>query len=414
MAFILLFTLPALFAAETPVEPKTLSPDAELPDRQVDVDLGERVYNLNEEIGNAKEVIAFYQKEVGLLDDPVQQARIEGIAHKVITAAWQVGPEQVRVDAPADEKSPAELTFTFRILDSDEINAFSAWGGNIYITRGMLEFCQSDDELAGILAHETAHSLYHHLQDQVSQVKKFNTQQILALIAAAFMGVNVAHVAGIVQWVHLALLNGHSVEAEKQADWAGCYYAYRAGYNPVGMITCFERLHRLHMSRPHYDDLGAFQTHPWSDDRAEGLEQQIRDLGLPIDRRAVTNAITAGVRATPREEGPPKVELLLGDTLLLEMSGADRSAEDRAADAALAINRALNRGMKSRDLRLIENEPADGWMIRTITKLKPEDLFEVRPADAALVGKPTEQFANQVYQRFVARCRQEEINRGAL
>ncbi len=402
-------------AAKDVVVPTELRPDASLPDIRLDVDLGERGYDLSEERRNGEEVIAFYNKEMGLVHDPVLQHRVELMGHRVITSAMGLGPRQVRLDKPADAKKSDELTFTFRILDSDEINAFSAWGGNIYVTRAMIEFCQSDDELAGILGHEVAHTMFHHLREQVRKVQRYNTQQILALIAAAFMGLNVAHVAGIVQWVHLALLNGHSVEDEAQADYAGCFYTYRAGYNPVGMITCFERLFRLYRSRPNAVDLGAFQTHPWSDERAASLEKQIRALGLPVDRRAVTNALTAGVRATPGGEGQPAtVELMLGDVPLMTVVAgiAKATPEDRAADAALAINRALSRGLRATDLRLVRTE--NGWLIRSLAKLRPLDLMEIREPDAAAAAVPIDTFATTVYRRFVARCRQEQINTGAL
>jgi len=415
-----LFLIPLLVLASLAgdaVQPKVLKPDAVLPERPLDVDLGERAYDLSEEQGNAKEVVAFYAKEVGLLNDPVQQARIETIGHRIITAAQAVGPTQVRLDRKDGEKPEADPppTYTFRVLDTEEINAFSAWGGNIYITRGMLEFCQSDDEIAGILGHEVAHTTYHHLRDQVRKIQRYNTQEILALIAAAFMGVNVGHVAAMVQYVHLALLNGHSVEAEAQADYAGCFYAYRAGYDPVGMITTFERLHRLYQSRPHVKDLGAFQTHPWSDQRAESLEEQIRALGLPIDRRKVTNAMTAAVREVPEtDEQAAHAELLLGDTPLARLATLDdeQTAADRAADAALAINKALNLGLRARDLRLVHQD--DHWQIKAIVKLKTLDLVSLHEADAALSSTPTEEYAKLVHRRFLARCREEELNRGAL
>ncbi|MCC7495560.1 MAG: M48 family metalloprotease [Fimbriimonadaceae bacterium] len=393
-----------------PIVPTLLRPDAELPDRSLEVDLGERRYDLAEELRQGQQVVAFYTKEVPAWENPLQQKRVEAMAHRIITAARLVGPRQIRLDQPTGP--PEELGFTFRLLDTDEINAFSAWGGNLFVTRGMIEFCQSDDELAGILAHEVAHSTYHHLREQVQRIQRYNTQQLLALIAAAFMGLDVSHVAGMVQYVHLALLNGHSVDAEAQADWAGCFYAYRAGFNPVGLITCFERLYRLYRSRPQPVELGAFQTHPWSDERAASLEKQIRALGLPVDRRAVTNAICAGVRLVG-EGAEAQAELLLGDQVLVQLVGRqDTPAADRAADAALAINRALARGLRSTDLQVQRRE--GDYVIRTLTRLSPTDLVVLGEADAALQKQPLEPFARRVYHRFVARCRDEELNRGAL
>ncbi len=412
---LVLATVTAGLAAAARLVPVTpLQPDAKLPDVKVDVNLGQRVYNLEEELRNGDEVVRFYSKEIGMLNDPELQTRVERMGHRIITAAALLGPKQVRRDKPGGKDAPTGMTFRFRLLDTDEINAFSAWGGNIYITRGMLNFCQSEDELAGIIGHECAHSTYHHLHEQVQRMQRLNTQTLLTLLAAAFMRVNVAHVAGMVQWVHLALMNGHSVEQEAQADYAGCYYTYRAGYNPVGLVTTMERLHRLQASRPQYKDLGAFQTHPWSDERAQSLISEIRSLGLPIDRRAVTNAITAGVRVLPGSDGGVRIEVLLGEAVVMQMAGTGdpNVISDRAADASLAINLALERGLRASDVQLVKD--ADRYVLRALVRLRNMPLLDIRPEDAKLAGMGLEQYARQVQQRFTARCRQEELTAGAL
>lgn len=397
-------------AAEPPAEPTRLRPDANLPPRVIEVDLGEQRYSVGQEQREARQVVEFYRREVGFVEDPDTQRQIEFIGHRIITAAAILGPRQVAIDR--DETPP--LRFTFRVVDSDDVNAFSTWDGNIYLTRGMIEFCQSDDELAGVLGHEVAHSMYHHLRHAVDRLRRYQQQQILAMILAGFMGVNVANVGQMMQFVHLAIFNGHSVEDERQADYAGCFYTYRAGYNPVGMITVFERLHRLYRRRPNPTFLGAFQTHPWSDERAEYLEAQIRAMGVPINRRAVTDALTAGVRVTPVEDGPPRVELVLGDEALCTLGdpGRSPSVEDRAADSALAINRALHRGLNSGQLRL--EALSDHYVIRAVNRLQLLDLVELRPGDASLAGQSLDDYAHSVYLRFKAISRQDELVNGAL
>lgn len=392
-----------------PATPKVLAPDAPLPDITVTADLGEHVYSPREEERNAQDVLAFYAKAERLVQDAVLQNRIEAIAHRVITAAARLGPRQVRLDGDPN----AVPTFTFRILESRDINAFSAWNGNLFITRGMLDFCQSDDEIAGILAHETAHTMYHHLRDQTRRAQRYQQQQILAMVAAAFMGLNVAQAGVMAQYLYLALLNGHSVEAEAQSDYAGCLYAYRAGYNPVGMITVFERLHRWQMSQPMPVELGAFQTHPWSDQRARALDRQIRALGLPVNRREVTDGLTAQVRLLPGEGGAVRPCLVLGDELLLVVA-ADQglSAESRATGLALTLNTALTQGVRSANFTLATG--ADTARAVALSRLRPLELLTVRAADAQLANTALATFAQTVFNRLLARCRREEIENGAL
>src|ERR1035438_10524757 len=149
-------------SAQEAVAPKLLHPDAEIPPVKLNIDLGERRYSPKEEKENSANVVTPYAKAGMLTQDAKLQARIETIGHRIITAAHVLGPRQI----PLDGKKDAELTFTFRVLESSDLNAFSAWGGNIFITRKLIDFCQSDDEIAGILGHETAHTMFHHLHDQ--------------------------------------------------------------------------------------------------------------------------------------------------------------------------------------------------------------------------------------------------------
>ena len=395
---------PAAPAAAAGGGPQVLRPDAKLPDRKVDVNLGERRYSQKEDEKGAKEVLAFYAKESRLVQDPRLQARVEGMLHVIITAAAQLGPKQVCTDA-----ATPELTFTIRVLESKEINAFSAWGGNIFLTRAMVEFCQSDDELAGVIAHEVAHTMYHHLHDQAARMRRYQTQQILAMIAASFMGINVADAGIMAQYVYLALFNGHSVTDEAQSDWAGCFYAYRAGYNPVGMITTFERLHRYMMSQPVPTDMGAFQTHPWSDQRARTLEAQIRALGLTIDRSDVTQGLTAMVRVDAAQRDV--AVLYLDDSPLFGVAAAgDSDSASRAARLAVALNRALALGVRAGSLSLRETDGE--WRIVGLARLKPVDLITLTPADAQIAGQPLATLAQSVFNRIQARCRQAEADSG--
>ncbi|MBI5834515.1 MAG: M48 family metalloprotease [Armatimonadetes bacterium] len=391
-------------AARAEGAPQVLRPDAKLPDRKVDASLGERRYSQKEEERGAKEVLAFYAKESRLSTDPRLQARLEGILHLVITAAAQLGPRQVCIDA-----ATPELTFSIRVLESKDINAFSAWGGNIFLTRAMVDFCQSDDELGGVIAHEVAHTMYHHLRDQAARMRRYQTQQILAMIAASFMGINVADAGIMAQYVYLALFNGHSVTDESQADWAGCFYAYRAGYNPVGMITTFERLHRYMMSQPVPTDMGAFQTHPWSDQRARTLEAQIRALGLPIDKSDVTQGLTAMVRLDAAHRG--QATLYLDDSPLFAVAaGSGGDSAERAARLAVGLNRAMALGVRAGSLSLRE---VDGvWRISGLARLRPVELLTLDPADAQLAGEPLATLAQGVFNRVQARCRQAEAETG--
>jgi predicted Zn-dependent protease len=404
--YVLLGLATALVAAwaQDAVVAKLLHPDAELPPVTKQIpDLGERHFSPKEEKTNSADVIKAYARPELLCQDPKVQQRIETIGHRIITAAKLLGPRQIPLDGPKDP----ELTFTFRVIDIPDINAFSAWGGNIFITRRLVEFCQSDDEIAGILGHETAHTMFHHLHDQVQRAQRYQTQQILIMLAAAFGGLDtMAKASMMAQYLYVSIYNGHTVEQEAQADWAGCYYCYRAGYNPVGLVTTMERLHKVELSQPMPKDLGIFQTHPWSDQRARSLETEIRALGLPINRREVLEAITAAVRLDPTRPG--HAELYLGDAEILSAAAAEgKSAESRAAGLAVTLNECLAQGFRAASLQLVSE--GDHWVIRALGRTRPLDVLTILPADAAAAGQPLDSFATVVFHRFQARCRQTEL-----
>lgn len=384
-----------------------IGPDATLPEVPLSIDLGERRYSQKEEEEGAKEVEEFYAQPGRVIYDERLQARLETMLHRIVTAAHELGPKQVPVDA---EEAPPQ-TFTIRVLASSDVNAFSAWGGNIFITRGMLEFCQSDDELAGVIAHEVAHSTYRHLREQSARLRRYQAQQLLAMIAAGFMGINVADAGIMAQYVYLALFNGHSVSDEQQSDYAGVYYAYRAGYNPVGMITTFERLHRWQMTQPMPNDLGAFQTHPWSDARARALSAQLKELGLPIDRRSVTHTLTAMVRTSTNRPGAAL--LYVANAELFEVAAeGERDGLTRAADMTLDLNQAFLVGLRSGSLSLRHDEGEANWRIVGLAGLRGVHLITITPADAELGGEPLPEFAQRVYNRLRAAFRQAEVEAG--
>ena len=72
--------------------------------------------------------------------DPLLNQWVQGVSQKL----WA---ETARKDVP----------YNIKIIDDDTINAFSTMGGYIYVDSGLLDFVQSDDELAGVVGHETGH-----------------------------------------------------------------------------------------------------------------------------------------------------------------------------------------------------------------------------------------------------------------
>lgn len=179
-----------------------------------------------EEIVIGREAAEEFERANPLDDDPALNARVTRIGTSIV-------PFQPRTTLP----------FTFKVIDSPEINAFALPGGFIYITHGILDFVESDDELAGVLGHEIAHVALRHGAQQI---------EILAYAQAALEGLisGNADLATIYQdhraqfatdLVATLALNGWGRELELEADEYGTVYMANAGYDPQAVVQLLTR-----------------------------------------------------------------------------------------------------------------------------------------------------------------------------
>lgn len=125
-----------------------------------------------------------------------------------------------------------DIQYHFAVLDSPEINAFSAPGGFVFITRGALALCQDESELAGVLAHEVAHITEKHVIHVVERDKALR----------AGMNEASAHTAGSPYLKKMSgavlmttLTQGLAPADEYDADEKGVEYAHAAGYAADGL-----------------------------------------------------------------------------------------------------------------------------------------------------------------------------------
>jgi len=167
------------------------------------------------------------------------------------------------------------LPYSFTLLANTGINAFAIPGGRVYITRGMLDFVQSEAELAAIIGHEISHIDLRHCVERL--------QYALA----------VRHVAAIVDVAYSLLAIGYSKQQEIEADINGMLLAAKASYDPHAALVCEERMLAIEMSRERrpapsgsmVGEIGGaaveslesyFRTHPPSRQRALAIEQAIQ------------------------------------------------------------------------------------------------------------------------------------------
>lgn len=311
-----LLTAPALACVlEAPQDPAPTPQEAKHQEElKRDVELGKKY---------AEQV----EKELTLSKDEALIERVQRIGNELA----QISREHY-IPATWGDKRHNVFDYTFKVVEDEDVNAFSIPGGFIYVNTGLLKFVQSDDELAAVLAHEIAHAANRHLitlSKQQEQTQLFTLPVVIAaLLAGSTRDANIALIGQ--DLLLTALTSGWSQEAETDADRTGFYYMTYSKYNPVALLTFMERLAFKERNAPRFD-LGILRTHPPSRIRAEKLKALLKQNNIPIQRSKVTTDFR--VQAIPEQEG---VRLQFGEEYLFTLRGPN--ATERANEALPILN----------------------------------------------------------------------------
>ncbi len=144
--------------------------------------------------------------------------------------------------AQASDRPETFGGYHFVLLDSDEINAFSAPGGLVMVSRGMIRCCQNEDALAAVLAHEIGHVENQHGLRAIKKGRLTSALTILAMEGAKNLGgQNLAEVTqafeGSISDITSTMMNsGYARAFESQADHAAVTIMERVGYNPEALV----------------------------------------------------------------------------------------------------------------------------------------------------------------------------------
>ena len=207
------------------------------------------------EIERAKQVHPMLLQQFGgVYDDPQLQQYVNEVGQRAAKASHR-----------------PELQYTFTVLDSEDINAFTTGGGYVYITRGIMSYLNSEAELSAVLGHEIGHVTARHPVRQQSQ-------STLAGIGAAAVGIftGSGDLAGLANYAGAALVSGYGRDQELEADRLGAEYLARTGQDPDHMIDVvrllknqelFEVQRAREEKRQPRIYHGVFSTHPDNDQR---------------------------------------------------------------------------------------------------------------------------------------------------
>ncbi len=215
-------------------------------------------YSTNWEISNGKQYSMEIEKSSHLVIDPV-----------VVEYINRVGQNIVR-------NSDAKVPFTIKVLDTDEINAMALPGGFFYVNSGLILACDSEDELAGVMAHEISHVAAHHAAREMTRMNymQIGSVPLMIFTQGTWTGYGIYEAAQLA--VPLTFLS-FSRQFESEADFLGVQYMYKAGYDPQGMVSIFEKLDALEKHKPGAISR-AFSDHPGTPDRIDNVENEIATI----------------------------------------------------------------------------------------------------------------------------------------
>jgi Zn-dependent protease with chaperone function len=248
---------------------------------QTKVNPGWNMFSAQQDVEIGAQSAAQAEQQLPILRDTQVDAYVTRIGQKL--AANAGGPQ---------------FQYRFKVVNASDINAFALPGGYIYLNRGILENARNEGEVAGVLAHEIAHSALRHGTHQAS--KAYAAQaglQILGGLLGGKVGNNTAQILNTVGGVGLnALFLKFSRELETQADVRGAQILAASGYTPADMVSFFDQLAKVDTSKK----TTWLSHHPAPPDRQARIEKErqlLREPATPTQNVAQLNTIKNELRA---------------------------------------------------------------------------------------------------------------------
>lgn len=183
--------------------------------------------------------------------------------------------------------SRSDLNWQFQVVNSDVVNAFALPGGFVYVNRGVLARASNMSEVAGVLAHEIEHVVRRHSVKQMEQAQGAN---VGVGILCALTGVCQSGVAqAAINIGGTAVFAKFGRTDEIQADEGGFNNVMRAGINPRGMYTFFQKLLAEEQQSGGGNASAWFSDHPGTQDRIADIQRMLNQVPAATLNSLATN-----------------------------------------------------------------------------------------------------------------------------
>jgi predicted Zn-dependent protease len=353
-----------------------------------------------------------------LLEDPLVGDWLDGLGHRIAAAS----------DRP-------EQDYTFFLMRDRDINAFATLGGFVGANAGMVLAAESEDEVAGVIAHEVSHVTQRHVLRAVERAKKDQLPILLATLGM-IVAASGSHSSDSTNAMNAAVIGGQALAAQRRIDYTreneaeadriGIQTLARAGYDPSGMADFFERMQRLGRGNSGgYNAPDYLQSHPVTTLRlSEARDRAARlkaDGPMPTASNVPATSsplllpsyvMTGGAGATPvrmfawARERLRVLSAESPDASLREYDALARSRDGRLDPAerygrAIAMLRVGHPAAAEAELQaLAKAEPANLWLALALAEAahgaRKDELARAR-FDALLAAYPHHRAVSLTY-----------------
>jgi len=217
---------------------------------------GVNFYSIEKEIALGKSLAQEVERQAKIVDDPTIAEYVNRVGQNIV------------------RNSDCQVPFVIKVVEDESVNAFALPGGFFFVNSGLILKAQTEAELAGVMAHETAHVCARHGTRQAtkSQIASYATIPMIFMGGgwAAYGMRQAAQVLIPIGFLHF------SRGDEAEADNLGLQYMYKTGYDPVAFVDFFEKIQAMEKTKKGTISQ-YFSSHPPTDSRITAAQKNIQD-----------------------------------------------------------------------------------------------------------------------------------------